>query len=58
MTAISKNVYINKPSELVKEYNNSDNENYNKNQTCSCIDFSGIYKTKNPKFKVGDHMQT
>ena len=26
MTAISKNVYI-KPSELVKEYNNSDNEN-------------------------------
>ena len=60
MTAISKNVYIDKLDDLVKKYNT-----YHmtikmkpvdvKNNTC--IDFKKEVNNKEPKFKIGDRVR-
>ena len=61
MTSISKNVYIDKLDDIVKEYNNKYHTsikmkpadvNYN-----TYIDFKKETNDKNPKFKVGDHVR-
>ena len=58
MTAISKNVYIDKLDDIVNEYNNTYHRTIKmkpvdvKNNTY--IDFKKEVNDKNPKFKVGD----
>ena len=61
MTAISKNVYIDKLDDIVNEYNNTyhrtikmkpvDVKNY------TYIDFEKEVNDKDPKFKVGDYVR-
>ena len=61
MTAISKNVYIDKLDDIVKEYNNK----YHTSIKMKPVDVKdNIYidvkketNNKNPKFKVGDHVR-
>ena len=61
MTAISKNVYIDKLDDIVDEYNNK----YHRTITMkpvdlkdnTYIDFEKEVNDKNPKFKVGDHVR-
>ena len=61
MTAISKNVYINKLDDIVKEYNNKYYTSIKlkpvdvKDNTF--IDFKKEINDKDPKFKVGDHVR-
>ena len=61
MRAISKNVYINKLDDIVKEYSNTYHTaikmkpadiNHN-----TYIDFEKEVNDKSPKFKVGDHVR-
>ena len=60
MTAISKNVYINKLDDIVNEYNNT----YHRTIEMKPVDvkdniyndFSKEVNDKDPKFKVGDHV--
>ena len=61
MTAISKNVYINKLDDIVNEYNNAYHRiikmkpvNVKDN---TYIDFEKEVDNKDPKFKVGDHLR-
>ena len=59
MTAISKNVYINKLDDIVNEYNNT----YHRTIKMKAVkdntftDFEKEVNDKNPKFKVGDHVR-
>ena len=61
MTSISKNVYIDRLDDIVKEYNNT----YHKSNKMkpvdvkdnTYIDFKKELNDKNPKFKVGDHVR-
>ena len=61
MTAISKNVYIDKLDNIVNEYNNTYHRTIKmkaidvKDKTY--IDFGKEVHDKNPKFKVGDHVR-
>ena len=60
MTSISKNVYIDKLDDIVREYNNTYHTSI-KMKTIdvkhnTCIDFKKESNDKNPKFKVGDHV--
>ena len=52
MTAILKNVYINKSDEIIYKYNKI-YHNYNKYITMY-IEYGIEHNNKNPKFKVGD----
>ena len=61
MTAISKNMYIDKLDNIVNQYNNTyhttikmkpDNVEDN-----TYIDFKKEVNEKDPKFKVGDHVR-
>ena len=61
MTAISKNVYIDKLDDIVREYNNTYHRTikmkpaYVKDSTY--IDNEKEVNDKDPKFKVGDHVR-
>ena len=61
MTAISKNVYIDKLDEIVNEYNNTYHRTIKiklvdvKDNTY--IDFKKEVNDKDPKFKVGNHVR-
>ena len=61
MTAISKNVYINKLDDILNEYNNTYHRiskmkpvNVKDN---TYIDFEKEVNNKDPKFKIGDHVR-
>ena len=58
MTSISKNMYINKLDDIVKEYNNIYNTSIKMKpvnvKDNTYIDFEKEVNDKNPKFKVGD----
>ena len=61
MTAVSKNVYIDKLDDIVNEYNNT----YQRTITMkpvdvkdnTYIDFQKEVNNKDPKFKFGDHVR-
>ena len=61
MTSMPKNVYIDKPDDIVDEYNNTHQRTikikpiYVKDNTY--IDFKKELNDKDPKFKVGDHVR-
>ena len=61
MTAISKNVYIDKLDDIINEYNNTYHKTIKmkpvdvKNNTY--IDFDREVNNKDPKFKVGDYVR-
>ena len=61
MTAISKNVYIDKLDDIVNEYNNTYHRTIKvkpvdvKDNTY--IDFEKEVNNKDPKLKVGDHVK-
>ena len=59
MTSLSKNVYIDKFDDIVKEYNNTYHTT-NKHadvRNNTYIDFKIEINDKDPKFKVGDHVR-
>ena len=60
MTAISKNVYIDKLDDIVNEYNNTYQRTIKMKlvdvKDNTYIDFEKEVNDKNPKFKVGDHV--
>ena len=61
MTSISKNVYIDKLDDIVKEYNNTYRTS-NKMKPVdvkdnTSINFEKEMNDKNPKFKFGDHVR-
>ena len=61
MTAISKNVYINKLDDIVKEYNNAYHTTIKMKlvdvKGNTCIDFKREVNGQDLKFKVGDHVR-
>ena len=61
MTAFSKNVYIDKLDDIVKEYNNTYHTTIKMESADvkdnTYIDFEKEVNDKNPKFKVGDHVR-
>ena len=61
MTAISRNVYIDKLDDIVKEYNNAYHTSIKMKHADvkdnTYIDFKKESNGKNPKFKVGDHVR-
>ena len=61
MTAISKNVYIDKLDDIVNEYNNTYHRTIKMKpadvEDNTYIDFEKEVNDKNPKFKVGDHIR-
>ena len=61
MTAISKNVYIDKLDYIVKEYNNKYHTSIKMKpldvKDNTYIDFKKEIDNKDPKFKVGDHVR-
>ena len=61
MTAISKNVYIDKLDDIVKEYNSTYHTSIKMKpadvKDNTYIDFEKEVNEKNPKFKVGDHVR-
>ena len=61
MTATSKNVYINKLDDVVKEYNNTYHTTIKMKpvdvEDNTYIDFKKEINDKDPKFKVGDHVR-
>ena len=61
MTAISKNVYIDKLDDTVKEYNNTYHTSIKMKpvdvEVDTNIDFQKEINHKDPKFKVGDHVR-
>ena len=61
MTSVSKNVYIDKLDDIVREYNNTYHRT-NKMKLIDVkddtyIDFKKEVNDKDPKFKVGDHVR-
>ena len=61
MTAISKNVYINKLDDIVSEYNNTYHTTIKMKpvdvKDNAYIDFKKEVDDKDPKFKVGDYVK-
>ena len=61
MTLISKNVYVNKLDDIVKEYNNTYHTSIKMKpvdvKDNTYIDFKKEINNKDPKFKVGDHVR-
>ena len=61
MISISKNVYIDKLDDIVKEYNNTYHTSIKMKpidvKDNTYIDFKKESNGKNPKFKVGDHVR-
>ena len=61
MTSISKNIYIDKIDDIVKEYNNKYHTSIKMKpvdvKDNTYIDFKKEINDKNPKFKVGDHVR-
>ena len=61
MTAISKNVYIDKLDDIVNEYNNTYHRKIRMKpvdiKDNTYIDFEKEVNDKDPKFKVGDHVR-
>ena len=61
MTAILKNVYIDKLDDIVKEYNNKYHTSVEMKpvdvKDNTYIDVKKEINDKNPKFKVGDHVR-
>ena len=61
MTAISKNVYINKLDDIVKEYNNTHHTTIKMKPVDvtdnTYIDFKKEVNDKDPKFKAGDYVR-
>ena len=61
MTSISKNKYIDKLEDIVKEYNNTYHASIKMKpvdvKDNTYIDFEKEVNDKNPKFKVGDHVR-
>ena len=61
MTSISKNVYIDKPDDIVNEYNNTYHRTMKMKpvdvKDNTSIDFEKEVNGKNPKFKVGDYVR-
>ena len=61
MTAISKNMFIDKLDDIVKEYNNTYHTSIKTKpvdvKDNTYIDVKKEIKGKNPKFKVGDHVR-
>ena len=60
MTAIWKNVYINKLDDIVNEYNNTHHRTIKMKpvdvKDNTYIDFGEEVNDKDPKFKVGDYV--
>ena len=61
MTAVSKNVYIDKLDDIVNEYNNTYHRTIKMKpvdvKDNTYIDFEKEVNDKDPKFKVGDHVR-
>ena len=61
MTAISKNVYIDKLDDIVNEYNNTYHRTTKMNpvdvKDNIYIDFQKEVNNRDPKFKIGDHVR-
>ena len=61
MTAISKNVYIDKLDDIVKKYNNKYHTSIKRKpfdvKDNTYIDFKKEINNKDPKFKVGDYVR-
>ena len=61
MTAISKNVYIDKLDDIVKKYNNTYHTSIKMKpvdvKDNTYIDFKKEVNDKDPKFKIGDHVR-
>ena len=61
MTAVSKNVYVDKLDDIVNEYNNTYYRTIKMKpidvKDNTYIDFENKVNDKNPKFKVGDHVK-
>ena len=61
MTSVSKNVYIDKLSDIVNEYNNTYHKTIKMKladvKGNTYIDFPKEVDDKDPKFKVGDHVR-
>ena len=61
MTAISKNVYIDKLNDIVNEYNNTYHRTIRMKpvdvKDNRYIDFEKEVNNKDPKFKIGDHVR-
>ena len=61
MTAISKNVYIDKLDDIVNEYNNTYHRAIKMKpvdvKDNAYIDFQKEVNDKDPKFKIGDHLR-
>ena len=61
MTAISKNVYIDKLDDIVNEYNNTYHRTIKMKpvnvKDNTYIDFEKEVNYKDPKFKIGDHVR-
>ena len=61
MTAIWKNVYINKLDDIVNEYNNTHHRTIKMKpvdvKDNTYIDFGEEVNDKDPKFKVGDYVR-
>ena len=61
MTSSSKNVYIGRLDDIVKEYNNTYHKSIKMKpvdvKDNTYIDFKKEVNDKNPKFKVGDHVR-
>ena len=61
MTAISKNIFIDKLDDIVNEYNNTYHRTIKMKpidvKDNTYIDFEKEVNDKNPKFKIGDHVK-
>ena len=61
MTAVSKNVYIDKLDDIVNEYNNTYHRTIKMKpievKDNTYIDSIKVVNDKDPKFKVGDHVK-
>ena len=61
MTAISKNVYIDKLDDIVNEYNNTYHRTIKMKpadvKDNTYIDFGKVVNDKDPKFNIGDHVR-
>ena len=61
MTAISKNIFIDKLDDIVNEYNNTYHRTIKMKpidvKDNTYIDFEKEVNDKNPKFKIGDHVR-
>ena len=61
MTSISKNVYIDKLDDIIKEYNNTHHRTIKMKpidvKDNTYIDFEKEVNNKDPKFKVGDYVR-